>query len=217
MTVEEYFDTMRFDENLNSNCECYNDTCVKRVLEFYDFDKVVKIKVCNMHYRLCIENHKNNTYDGYYDYCPDNNTIAKHLTKMIGKKLVMEKYNIEILEDRGYRVKDLSDITICHELSSKPMTWCRFNLIDIVKFMIDNDCEDYWRIRYHLNREIKNELKNYLNDTKIGFKKYTAARAKVQAAINRLEIYKDYENNLLEILIELFNLNIKTVNDEINN
>jgi hypothetical protein len=133
---------------------------------------------------------------------------------LIGKNLVIAKYNIETTNRSYGRVTNLHDITIGHTLSYKPFTYCYFKLIDLITYMI-NSANDNGLLKHHLNIEIKNALKSHLAD--INFKKYGSARLKVQAAINKLKLYDNYENNLLEILIDLFNLNIKTANDEIIN
>ncbi len=67
-----------------------------------------------------------------------------------------------------------------------------------------------------MHREIKGKLLEYAAN--INYKKYSTAQKRVQIALRKLQSYRfNYETDLLEILIELFNLNIKTKNDEIDN
>lgn len=215
LTVQQYFETMQFN-GLQSNCECYNDNCIKRILTFYDFNDIVKIEVCNMHYKLCIENNAGFYYNGLF-INKDANLIAKELTTVIGKNLIYNKYNLQIIERRYENKKntELSEITIPFVICDRPFAACTFHLLDIINLLINTSRDNYY-LKNNLHREVKNVLTNFAMDTK--FKKYATAHNKVHIALRKLEYYKfNYETDLLEILIDLFNLHIKTKHNDINN
>jgi hypothetical protein len=215
LTVKQYFETMRFD-GLQSNCECYNDNCVKRILTFYDFNDSVNVEVCNMHYRLCIENNAGDYYNGLH-IKKDANSIAKELTTLIGKNLIYNKYNLDIVERRfdGRKITYLSEITIDFIICDRPLAACAFKLDQLIDLLINTDADNFY-LKNNLHREIKGKLLEYAAN--INYKKYATAQKRVQIALRKLEYYRsNYDTDLLQILIELFNLNIKTKNDEIDN
>jgi hypothetical protein len=215
LTVKQYFETMRFD-GLQSNCECYNDNCVKRILTFYDFNDCVNVSVCNMHYRLCIENNAGDYYNGLH-IKKDANSIAKELTTLIGKNLIYNKYNLNIIERKIYcrKITDLSEITIDFVICDRPFAACTFYLLDIINLLINTD-RNNWYLKENLHRSVKNELIQFAANT--NYKKYATAHKSVQIALKKLQSYSyNYDTDFLQILIELFNLNIKTKQNEINN
>ena len=215
LTVQQYFETMQFN-GLQSNCECYNDNCIKRILTFYDFNEIVKIEVCNMHYKLCIENNAGFYYNGLF-INKDANLIAKELTTVIGKNLIYNKYNLQIIERKNENKKntEISEITIPFVICDRPFAACTFYLLDIINLLINTNKDNFY-LKNNLHKMVKNELIQFASNT--NYKKYATAQKTVQIALRKLQSYSyNYETEFLQILIELFNLNIKTKHNDINN
>ena len=203
-------DYIPLEKIIHNECCCIDAECVldkkcyKRhyVITDWKTNETKQLFICNEYLRCRVNEIKQYSKSQYVDSYQFTDIIHEIITRYVDCNY--------LYHDFSKNKNDLKDLDICFTVCERPYLFHRVSLLEVIEFCLNDSNQHLFM--HHLYDEIKKTITDYMKD--LTYKKYKTKYASVKKKLNQLKhLYQDDAKNLMnEIIIEIFEINVKLNN-----